>query len=98
MPEIHDVTDALLKVLPSAGAARGEIESIRHATIGVEHLPALLQDPKNIVRQIGVPVRDHSEWTVSLVKRPHIAEALVRYIIVVIIHFSECSGVIIVFY
>jgi hypothetical protein len=98
MAEMHDVTDALLKALPSGGAARGEIESIRHATIGIEHLPALLQDPTSIVKEIGVPVREHSQWNVSLVKRPRAVEERVRYIIVVIIHFSECSGVIVVFY
>ncbi len=99
MAEMHDVTEALLKALPSdGGAARGEIESIRHATIGVEHLPALLQDPKNIVKAIGVPVREHSQWNVSLVKRPQAVEEQLRFIIVVIIHFSECSGVIVVFY
>lgn len=98
MAEMQDVTEALLKALPGAGAVRGEIESIRHATIGIEHLPALLQDPKSIVKAIGVPVQEHSQWNVNVVRRPQAVEARARIIIVVIIHFSECSGVIVVFY
>ena len=98
MSESHDVTRALLHALSSAGKAESEIESIRHATVGLEHLPALIEDPKSIVKAVGVPVQDHSQWHVSVVKRPDTAQAAVRRIIVVIIHFANCSGVIIVAY
>jgi hypothetical protein len=63
----------------------------------MEHLPALLEDPKSIVKAIGVPVQEHSQWTVSVMKRPD-ATAALRRIIVIIVHFSSCSGVIIVAY
>jgi hypothetical protein len=98
MSESHDVTGALLQALASAGKAESEIESIRHATVGLEHLPALIEDPKHIVKAVGVPVQDHSQWHVSVVKRPDAPQAALRRIIVVIIHFRSCSGVIIVFY
>ena len=98
MAESHDVTEALLRVLSSTGRGESEIESIRHATVGLEHLPALIEDPKSIVKAVGVPVQDHSQWHVSLVKRPDTPQALLRRIIVIIIHFSSCSGVIIVAY
>jgi hypothetical protein len=48
MAEIQDVTEALLRVLPSARGGENEIESIRHATIGLEHLPAILEDPQSM--------------------------------------------------
>jgi hypothetical protein len=99
MSESHDVTGALLQALSSAGKAESEIESIRHATVGLEHLTALIEDPRNIVKAIGVPVQDHSQWHVSVVKRPDTPQAAVRrLIIVIIIHFRDCSGVIIVAY
>jgi hypothetical protein len=97
MTEMQDVTEALLRALPGSHG-KSEIESIRHAMIGVEHVPALIEDPKSIVKAIGVPVQEHSQWTVSLVKRPDSALARARLVIVVIIHFSSCSGVIIVAY
>ncbi len=98
MSESHDVTGALLQALSSIGKAESEIESIRHATVGLEYLPALIEDPKNIVKAIGVPVQDHSQWHVSVVKRPDTPQVALRRIIVVIIHFRNCSGVIIVAY
>lgn len=98
MPESHDVTGALLQALSSAGKAESEIESIRHATVGLEHLPTLIEDPKNIVKAVGVPVQEHSQWHVSVVKRPDTPQVALRRIIVVIIHFRSCSGVIIVAY
>lgn len=97
MAEIQDVTEALSRVLQTGGRARSDIESIRHATIDIEQIPALIEDPKRIVKEIGVPVQDHSQWSVSLVKR---MDAVTRFrpIIVVIVHFGDCSGVIIIFY
>jgi len=95
MAEMQDVTEALLRALPSSGQA--DIESIRHATIGLDHLPAILEDPKSLVKTIGVPVQEHSQWDVSLVRRHGPVEAL-RRVIVIIIHFSNCSGVIVVAY
>ena len=96
MAEMQDVTDALLRVLPSSGQA--DIESIRHATIGLEHLPAVLEDPKGLVKAIGVPVQEHSQWDVAFVRKHEPAQARLRRVVVIIIHFSNCSGVIIVAY
>jgi len=78
------VSEALLRVLLSHGQG-SEIESIRHATIGIEHVPALTEDPKGINKAISVPVQEHSEWSVLVVKRSDTARALARRVIVIII-------------
>lgn len=97
MAELQDVTEALSRILSGKGRAGGDIESVRHATISLDDIPALVRDPKRIITALGVPVQEHSQWSVSLVKR---SEALIiqRPVIVVIIHFGDCSGVIIIFY
>ncbi|HXC12847.1 MAG TPA: hypothetical protein VNV39_08390 [Stellaceae bacterium] len=98
MAEIQDVTEALSRILPERGRAGADIESIRYATISLDDIPALVHDPKRIVTALGVPVREHSQWTVSLIKKPEAMAALVRPVTVVIVHFDDCHGVIIIFY
>jgi hypothetical protein len=98
MAEMQDVTEALSRVLPTRGHPQSDVESIRHATISIQDIPALIEDPKGIVRALGVPIQDHSQWNVSLVKRSELATARYRPVVVIIVHFDDCSGVIVVFY
>lgn len=98
MAEMQDVTEALSRILPERGRAGADIESIRYAMISLDDIPALVQDPKGIVTALGVPVREHSQWTVSLIKKPEAVAAVIRPATVVIVHFGDCHGVIIIFY
>ena len=59
---------------------------------------AVLEDPKGLVKAIGVPVQEHSQWDVAFVRKHEPAQARLRRVVVIIIHFSNCSGVIIVAY
>jgi hypothetical protein len=95
MPEIHDVTEALSQILSTSGHARSDVvESVRYATIRLEDVPALIEDPKTLVKKLGVPVQEHSHWSVALTKRSTAVAAAA--IIVIIVHFGDCSGVIII--
>ena len=97
MAETQDVTENLSRLLSAEAGAGAAIESIRHATIRLDDLPVLVRDPKRIAAALGVPVAEHSRWTVSLVERPA-ALATFRPVTVIIVHFSDCHGVIVVFY
>jgi hypothetical protein len=50
------------------------------------------------VKAIGVPVKDDSQWNVAVVQRNDARQTRLRPVIVIIIHFRNCSGVIIVAY
>ena len=98
MAEIQDVTEALSRILPERGRAGADIEfdTLRHDQ--PRRHPGTRARSEQIVTALGVPVREHSQWTVSLIKKPEAMAALVRPVTVVIVHFDDCHGVIIIFY
>lgn len=97
--EIRNATEALSRELAQSTPTLAEVESIHQAEIDSAHVQTLLADPTVALRALGIPVSDASQVQVTVKNRANReprATALMRRIIVIIIHYTNCDADIII--
>jgi hypothetical protein len=98
--EIKDATDILSKALAEINVHGGEmIESMYHAEIDAAYLETLIYNPKAVLKALNIKVSDESQVQVTLkqrAQRDSRAMALRRRILIIVIHYTDCNGDIII--
>lgn len=101
--EIQDDTEVLRQYFGKLDPDSGEIESVHRAELSAESAMPLMNDPKGALKAMGIQVSDESVVNVTMKNRADRAPvtlaartALVRRVIVIIIHYRNCDADIII--
>ncbi|OAI40638.1 hypothetical protein AYO38_05650 [bacterium SCGC AG-212-C10] len=92
--EIRDVSQEVSRILGNVSQSDDEVESIHLAAVDGAHLPALLADPRAIVKGLGIPVSEESQIQLTVKNRAHrVAQvsALRLRITVIVVHYKNCD-------
>jgi hypothetical protein len=100
--EVRDVTQELTRTLFERRVSGVEpiVDTVLHAEVDPEAIQFLYLEPKAVAEAAGLTIRDDSQYNVTAVNRPPdqaaAARARAARAIVIIIHYTDCSGEIIV--